>query len=217
MTFMKLIRGTLQLIGLCTVLTVVIGVLALFRLAAWFQYQDTPQKADYILPLAGDAHRLIEAARLYREGYASKILISKARVRPPTRFAKLRWELGYPKIDKVEFRLRLMALLGVPAGAMQPFGKGHISTVEEAEALRLFLGGRPGKIIIVTSAYHVRRAKLIFQDVMPGSIFLAVAPAEGRMKRRWWTHQFSAEQTIMETAKLAHYLLGGVFRSKPGH
>jgi hypothetical protein len=60
--FGRIIRGTLQAIGLLTVLAAVAAVGAFMFLAPWLQYQDEPQRARYILPLAGNEHRLIKAA-----------------------------------------------------------------------------------------------------------------------------------------------------------
>jgi uncharacterized SAM-binding protein YcdF (DUF218 family) len=103
--------------------------------------------------------------------------------------------------------------MGVPASATAEFGNGHISTVEEAEALRSYLGVREATIILVTSPYHARRAMLTFARAMPKMHFVVASPPEGRLHDPWWGDRDSAIQTVTEAAKLAFYWLGGEFRS----
>jgi uncharacterized SAM-binding protein YcdF (DUF218 family) len=211
--FGKLVRGILQTIGLLTVLAAIGAVGAFLFLAPWLQYQDQPEPARYILPLAGDEHRLIKAAELYNQGLAPKVLLSNERVRPPSRADLLRLELGYPRIDGETYRLALLERLGVPRTATESFGHGLVSTVEEAEALQKFLPQATGTIILVTSPYQARRAKLIFEGLMPGTRFLIVWPPEGAVPARWWTDRDAALLAVSEMAKLVFYRAGGAFRS----
>jgi uncharacterized SAM-binding protein YcdF (DUF218 family) len=212
--FGKLVRMTLQAIGLITILSVVAAALALPHLGDWLQVEDTPEKADYIVVLDGDGHRLLKAAELYRSGFAAKILLSNGYVKAPSRLDQVRIELGYPDIAPHELRARLLEHLGVPRAATETFGNGPISTLEEAQALAQFIGDRAATLILVTSPYHSRRAKLIFQDVMPRVRFMLASPPERRIAARWWGDQESAEATLTETAKLIYYWLGDVFRSR---
>ncbi len=211
----RLAGKVLQVIGFLTVLLIAGGVVAFLFLAPWLQYQDQPERADYIVALAGDGHRLIKAAELYKQGLAPKILLSNERIRPPSRLQELAAQLGYPKVDPVEFRRRLLVQLGVPESAMESFGEGHISTAEEAEALKRFLAGRARTVILVTSPYQARRAKLVFEHVMPQVRWLIVWPPEGSLPERWWADQDAAQRTVSETAKLLYFWAGGVFRAKP--
>jgi uncharacterized SAM-binding protein YcdF (DUF218 family) len=209
----KAIRTVLQTIGLLTVLALFGGIFALFLLGPWLQYQDQPERSDYIIPLAGDGHRLIKAAELYREGFAPKILLSNEQVRELTRYQKLAIELGYPRPEPEAFRLQLLERLGVPSSATETFGQGHISTVEEAEALKRFLGDRSGTMILVTSPFQARRAKMIFERVMPQCRWLIVWPPERSLPERWWSDQRAALDTVTEIAKLLYYWAGGAFRA----
>lgn len=216
MTMAKLVRGLLQLTGLLAIVAVLGGAAAFLLLAPWLQYQDQPERADYIVPLAGDGHRLIKAAELYKQGLAPKILLSNERIRPPTRLQGIAIELGYSRTDPRDFRQRLLAHLGVPESATESFGQGHISTVEEAEALKRHLAGRAAHtVILVTSPYQARRAKLTFERVMPQVRWLIVWPPEDSLPDRWWTDQDAALRTVSESAKLLHFWAGGAFRASP--
>jgi uncharacterized SAM-binding protein YcdF (DUF218 family) len=217
MRFLRaLTRGILQLIGLLTVIGAIAGAIALPILPRILQVEDRIEKADMIVPLAGDWHRLIKAAELYKAGYAPRVVLSNAYVRPATRIDAIREDMGLPRPEPHEFRPKLLTHLGVPIAAMDAFGDGHTSTLEEAEAFRDFLkthapatGNDAIRVILVTSSYHTRRAKTVFEDTMPGVRFLVTAPPEDRLKKKWWTNQRSAVLSAVESLKFLHYLLGG--------
>lgn len=211
----SLTRSLLAAIGLLTVIALALGVVAVLIMPSLLQVEDEIERADYILPLAGGWHRYMKAAELYKAGFARKILLANAKLGEPSRFQKLRAEMGVPKISRRELRQRLFAHLEVPDEALVTFGDGLISTIEEAEALRDFLKARPARIILVTSAAHSRRAKLIFEDAYREATFMITSPPEQRLARRWWRNQKSAQWVVAESFKLAWYLLGGRFRSTP--
>lgn len=217
----RLVRALLQFFGLLTVIGLVLGLIAIPVLPRILQVKDALQSADYIVPLAGDWHRLITAAELYKAGLAPKVVLSNARIRPPTRLDEIREGMGEPRSDPRAFRERLMRHLGVPDDAMASFGDGHISTSEEAEAFREFLDrdkSRTGQerslsVILVTSPYHTRRARMIFRDTMPDVRFMVTAPPERQLKAQWWRDRDSAVLSVLETFKFAYYLLGGRFQA----
>ena len=209
----RLIGFVLQAVGALTLL----GLLAIYALLAfagkWMVVDEAPVTSDYILPLAGNGNRWIKAAELYNEGYAPVILASEAEIPPPSRLSELHRRMGFPKSTPDEYRARLLALLGAEDAPLEPFGHGHISTVEEAEALRDHLGGRKVSLLIVTSPYHARRAKMIFKDILPDCRITVVSSDEDTFGADWWKDQRSAQNLVMEFAKTMHYLAGGVFRS----
>ena len=210
--FGKLIRGVLQVTGLLTILALLVAVVAFMFLTPFLQYQDQPERADYIVPLAGDWERLIKAVELYKRGLAPKILLSNEQIRPPSRSQELAAKIGYPSINPLKYRLQLLQHFEVPNRAIESFGHGHVSTVEEAEALKKFLGDPRGTIILVTSPYQARRAKMIFERVIPNVRWIILWPPEKRLSDRWWNDQDSALRAVSEVAKLAYYLTGDAFR-----
>lgn len=212
---MRIVGRVLQIVGVLTLLGLLLGGTGLYFAGQWMQVHDEPRKADYILPLAGDDHRMLYAADLYKQGYAPRILISRPAAGPRTRMDDIEDSLGHPRFATVEERAHaIYNVLDVPAEALAPFGKGHLSTVEEAEALREFLGPGPRTILVVTSPYHARRAKLVLEQTLPEdvTVLMTVTPYE-HFNERWWTDYYTAPKVILESAKILHYLLGGVFRS----
>lgn len=203
----------LQLIGALTVFAILAGSILMVFAGYWMDVNDEPAQSDYILPLAGNSHRLIKAAELYRQGFAPVILISNAYLCPPDQLQKLQWKMGFPHFTPRQYRSLLLKLLGAETAQLEEFGNGHVSTVEEAEALRVHLGGKPAKLLIVTSPYHARRAKMIFEEILPNCEITMVTTRDGAFKKSWWTDQESAQNLVMEFAKTVHYLFGGVYRS----
>jgi uncharacterized SAM-binding protein YcdF (DUF218 family) len=209
----RLLGGLIRIMSTLALLGVCLGLVLMRCAGYWMQVNDTPEQADYIIPLAGDDTRLIKATELYHQGFAPMVLLSNAVEPTPTRLDALRWKMGYPHYERTEYRARLLGLLGVPASVTDSFGKAHISTVEEAEALRTYLRGRQARLLLVTSPTHARRAKMIFEDVLPECRIMVSDTDEGTFGATWWRDQQTAKELILELSKTVHYLLGGVFRS----
>ena len=206
----------LRLVGAATLIGLTAGIALLIGAGYWMRVNDAPQQADYIIPLAGDSGRLIKAAELYHQGFAPVILLSNSAELPATGLDRLRWEIGFPNLERDDYHMRLLAVLGAQTSVAGSFGHGHISTVEEAEALREYLKGQPARLLLVTSPTHARRAKMIFEDILPECEITMVATDEGGFGADWWKDQYAAQNLVLEFAKTAHYLLGGVFRSTDG-
>lgn len=210
---MKGTRFFLQILGTLSLMLVLTGFGAMFFASHWMRIDDGPSKADFILPLAGDDERLITAAELYRQSFAPVVLVSRAQVLPTTRLDQRKWHMGYPKFTHEEFVQRLLGDLGVPPVAAIPFGNGHVSTVEEAEAFAAFLQGAPATVLLVTSPYHARRAKTIFQDMLPDCRITVTTTPGQPFPDNWWQDQRASTAIAMEFIKTLYYVTGNSFRS----
>lgn len=208
----RLIGAVLKLIGALTVLAALCATAALLLLGSWLQYETPLEKADYIVPLAGDDHRLLKAVELYKAGYAPKILLGYDQPLPPARMDEIAAKLGRPRVQPQEWRQKILAYLEVPAAAIVEYSSGHISTVEEAEAVRHYVGDKPVRIIVVTSPYHSRRAKIIFESILPHAKLMFASPPEGALSNPWWADQKSAIAAVIESTKVVYFWLGGAFR-----
>ena len=101
---------------------------------------------------------------------------------------------------------------GVPDAAIRLLGRDLPSTVAEAaEAARTF-GTSAGTLLVVTSRYHVYRARLIFAEALPATRVLVVASGAEPLPERWWTDQEAARNVPFELVKLACYRLGMSFK-----
>lgn len=207
-----IIGPVLKFIGALTVIAALGATAALLLLGSWLQYETPLEKADYILPLAGDDHRLLKAAELYKAGYAPIILLGYEHPRPPTRMDEIAAKLGRPRVQSQEWRQNILAHLEVPATAIVDYSSGHVSTIEEAEAVRQYVGEKTVRIIVVTSPSHSRRAKIIFESTLPRAKLMFASPPEGALSNPWWADQYSAIAAVIESTKVVYFWLGGAFR-----
>jgi len=190
-----------HLIAAFAVFTAVIGLFALCIVSAgyWLQNSDKPEQSDAIIVLAGDSSRALYAADLYFRGYASQVYISK-----PIRShdERLLDELGilFPFVEEIYIQVLLKK--GVPNSHIQVFGKSSMSTVEEAEVIKELFKGPKYKLLIVTSPYHIRRAKMIFKDILAGNDIRVVGTPYELFPNKWWTNQDAAKNVILEVFKI---------------
>jgi hypothetical protein len=100
---------------------------------------DSPRDADAIVVLSGDRARLTTGLRLFHEHVAPTLLISRDS-RP--------WR----EVDALCRR-----------GGVMCFRADPYSTQGEAETVERIARGRDwNRIVVVTSRYHVRRARMLF-------------------------------------------------------
>jgi uncharacterized SAM-binding protein YcdF (DUF218 family) len=180
----------------------------ILRFAAESWVIDAPAAhADALLLLGDDnfyADRATHAAELIRHGVASLVVASGRRLRPGAAIADLQ------EHDLIE--------RGVPKDKIIRFSHDADSTLEEAGALaRLCSERHLRSVIVVTSNYHARRARYIFNKVFPPAIAVSVAGAhDGDFDpEHWWEKRKAQELFFHEiVGMLAAFREGG--GSHPG-
>jgi uncharacterized SAM-binding protein YcdF (DUF218 family) len=160
-----------------------------------------PQSADLILVLAGDfwGPRAVKGADLALEGYAPLALMS-----------------GTPYQGRPDGELAIEGLTqrGYPARLFQSFAHNSRSTIEEAIALRPELARRRVKrVLLVTTAYHSRRAAIVFRLFCPGIQFIAIAAPDAYHPDGWWKDPASKILFYSEWRKI----LGTILVVYPKH
>lgn len=192
---------------------VLVAVVALLGFAArWLLDPGVPVQADAIVVLAGDARRARHAGDLFRQGFAPQVLVSRA-----ARSARelMLDELGIVLPRGEEIDIRVLERAGVPRDRIAIFGTASLSTYEEGKVLGGLYAGTSPRLLVVTSPYHVRRARMILDSALPNAKLSVVATPYEVFPERWWTSQDAARDLLLEIAKLAFYGVGGRFTS-PG-
>jgi uncharacterized SAM-binding protein YcdF (DUF218 family) len=162
----------------------------------------TPERADLILVLAGDfwGPRTIRGADLASEGFAPVALFS-----------------GTPYQGQMDgvLAIQFLAKKGYRTRSFQSFGHHAPSTIDEAIALRPELERRGVKrVLLVTSAYHSRRAGIVFRLFCPGIQFIAIgAPDDLYHPDHWWQYPRSKKLFYSEWTKI----LGTILFEYPKH
>jgi uncharacterized SAM-binding protein YcdF (DUF218 family) len=181
----------LLLILLCGVLYLVRGPILRFVGENWI-VEDPLERSDAIIVLSDDnfyADRATRAAELYRRGMAPVVVASGRRLRP---FAGI-----------AELMVRDLSERGVPKDKIEAFAHDADNTREEAQALaQLAARKKWWNVIVVTSNYHTRRARYIFDRVFPSTVKVRVAnaPDEDFDPEHWWQHRKSLKQLTREMA-----------------
>jgi uncharacterized SAM-binding protein YcdF (DUF218 family) len=186
--------------------------LAMAGVGWWLDCADPPQRADMIVVLGGGFSRPIYAADLYREGVAPQVWI--ARLLPDEAEARLR-ELGISLPPETELNYAILLKKGVPAKDIRLYGRDVNSTSDEADALAQEYGGRGKTIIVVTSRFHARRARLIFRRRLAGARVIVCPTPYESFDRRWWRHKSLTLNAATEMCKLVNYLTGSPFGRQP--
>jgi uncharacterized SAM-binding protein YcdF (DUF218 family) len=182
---------SLCIVIFCTFLYLVRHPIFRFAAETWI-VEDPLEKADALIVLSGDnfyADRATRAAELFREGKAPLIVASGRRLRPNAGIAEL---MEHDLVER-----------GVPKDKILRFTHDADSTREEAEALvKLAKTRKWHKTIVVTSNYHTRRARYIFNRVFPQDIEVRVASArDGDFDpQRWWEKRKSTKELMHEFA-----------------
>lgn len=169
-----------------------------FSLGIYLSPQNTLAKADAIVAVSGGdtAARTAEAAQLYRNKYAKKVIFSGAALDPES-----------PSNAKA------MALLaeheGVPASAIE-LDESAMDTRQNATGVaRIVSRENYHSIILVTSPYHQRRAYLVFRRALGKNFTIINHSSIDQSWRRsnWWATQYSRDLTISEAQKVVYELL----------
>lgn len=172
------------------------------RLGGWLVVSDPLQPASAILVLSGGLpFRAMEAAKLYREGWAPAVWVTHVEYAEEEGIMK-RLGLEWPSEDTSS--VQVLEKLGVPPGSILILPEGIVDTAGEERAaldqLRKVTGER---VIIVTSPPHTRRARAIWRAVAGNSAEAIVRPAPEAPfdAARWW-------HTTRDIQAVSHECLG---------
>jgi uncharacterized SAM-binding protein YcdF (DUF218 family) len=190
-------------------------VFGIWVLVAWaaarFLVVNTPlHQADAIVVLSGSAvykERTRRAAEYYQQGLANRILLTNDNLRGEWSSAEQRNPFFYERARNNLLRL------GVPADRVEVIPKPVTNTYDEAEVLRDYAvthGLR--SLLIVTSAYHSRRALWTLNRVFAGTgIDISLQSIETGEQTpsplTWWLHLRGWRMLVGEYVKNVYYRL----------
>lgn len=159
-----------------------------FTAGRFLSLTESPKQADVIIVLSGGQGRVEKAAELYKAGYALYIILSNAK------------ESMSSSGDMLQTALDL----GIPRDAIYTENSAD-STLQNAEfTLPIMKEHNFKSAIVVSSDFHIRRVKLLFDRVYKKSdIELTyVGSASGYNAKRWWSDRKSRETTFNEYVKM---------------
>ncbi len=184
------------------------GILAL-ALLIWWSYaallnwiagllivDDALRPASAIVVLGGGpSFRALEAAELYRAGWAPRIIATGA----------VNWDRD------------VLLGAGVPSSAIVLTDGTPRDTLEELQTVSRLVSAHSGPVILVTSKVHTRRTRLIWRHVTGQAIggIVRSARRDPFDPSHWWRKRRLADDVFHEYLSLLNYYLG--FPISPRH
>lgn len=178
-------------------------------LAARFLIVNRPlDRADAIVVLSGSAvyrERTRRSAEYYHQGLANRVLLTNDNLRGGWSSAEQRNPFFYERA-----RANLLNL-GVPAERIEVLQQSVSGTYDEAELLRDYaVAHNLGSLLVVTSAYHSRRALWTLNRVFAGTgIAMGLQSVENGEQTppplTWWLHFRGWQMVVGEYVKNVYY------------
>jgi uncharacterized SAM-binding protein YcdF (DUF218 family) len=162
--------------------------------------EDSLVKADAIVAFAGDTrcNREKRAAELYHQGWADNVVVSG-----------MSFAWGFHTGDAAR---RYVMSLGVPEEKISMICE-PLNTRVEARALDDLMRKRGwNSAIIVTSAFHSRRAMYTVEKAAPRRSFYSAPVPTGSPEwtpHAWWSRRDDVYVTVREFASWGNTLVGG--------
>ncbi len=175
----------------------VLAAVIFFGLGRWLVVEDPLVKAQAIVVLSGAMPlRAIEAAKLYREGYAPEIWLTHS-----TEPGETLEEMGIPFSGEDYYNKLVLIHEGVPPGAIHVLEPPIVNTADEIKVAAAAL--KPGKdatVIFVTTKVHTRRVRLLWRRLAPGQAraIVRAASADPFDPRHWWRTTGDALDVVRE-------------------
>lgn len=189
---------------------VLVYISACNRAGVWIARDDGPEHADaLVLLMGGIADRVLQTADLYSGAVAQRVII----VTESRGAYRALEERGIALISSTDQVRNSLLRLGVPADSIVILPGDARSTMEEAEAIRKYLESdvRIDTLVLVSSAYHMRRAGMIFEAALRKSgreLTVLCSPSEytNFRARGWWRHKEEIQAVIPEYIKIGSFL-----------
>jgi uncharacterized SAM-binding protein YcdF (DUF218 family) len=183
----------MMLRALRTLLAIGTCILLALALSASLAVNESPAPADVVVVLAGNPGvRLPRALQLVSASYASRLLVSNDRERA--------YALAANTAD-------------LPAEAILVLDQPATSTRDEARGAAEFMQAHGLRsALLVTDAYHSRRASLLFNaEFGRHGLTVRSTPAGDGTIGQWWTNPPLAETILLECVKLTISLIQGAY------
>lgn len=163
--------------------------------------EDPLEKAHAIVVLSGRMPiRAMEAARLYREGYAPQVWLTR-----PEQPAALLRSMNIFDAGEDVFNSRVLIHEGVPSGAIGWLEPQINNTADEVRAVAEELAREnESVVIIVTTKAHTRRVRRLWKELSGGRgrAIIRATPEDTFDPAHWWRTSTDALDVLREVLGL---------------
>jgi len=173
------------------------ALMIFFGLGRLLVAEDPLGKAKAIVVLSGAMPvRAIEAAKLYREGYAPEVWLTHS-----TEPAEALQGMGIPFAGEDHYDTLVLIHEGVPAEAIHVLEPPIVNTADEIKVVASALARAKGEaVILVTTKVHTRRVRLLWRRLAAGQGQAIVRAASGDPfdPGHWWRNTRDALDVVRE-------------------
>jgi len=195
--FMGHLLRIFAVLGALALLALSAGLVLMLAVGHWLVKEDSLQKAGAIAVLSGNfPARALEAASLYRGGYAGEIWLTHP---GPPSDALTQMGIHYP--GEADFNYQVLRRQGVPAKAIHVLDAPVINTSDELDVISSALQQRSGaSVIVVTNKAHTRRVHELWNrfDSSRGQAIIHGIANDRFDPSGWWTNTEDTHQVIHE-------------------
>jgi uncharacterized SAM-binding protein YcdF (DUF218 family) len=185
----------------------VVALTVFFTVGKFLVVEDPLVHSDVIVVLSGRLpERAIEAARLYKAGFADKVWIS-----PPVSPVDELSAMHIPYLGEDFYNEKVLIALGVPLDAIRIMDQPDANT--EAEVHQISEDLRNSDLhsaIIVTSKPHTRRVRTIWRKLVGPELRMIVRYADDDSfdGGHWWRHTRDGLDVVRESLGLLNAWAG---------
>lgn len=207
-------RGLRWAVGLLMVAALGVGLFYIARapilnaIGRQLVHEDPLERVGLLVVLSGGMPvREIEAADLYKAGWAQRILLPRE---PEGLAAGALRERGIATPGDYGERLALLEALGVPASALVTPETLVRSTADEAALVGQWLQDQQqSAVIVVTSPSHTARARFVFTAALGDStrVIMRGARSSPFEPDTWWHDRITLREGLIEWQKSWWYWL----------
>ena len=178
-----------------------------FGVGRWLVVEDPLVKARAIVVLSGAMPlRAIEAAKLYRQGYAPEIWLTHS-----SEPGETLEEMGIPFAGEDHYDTLVLMHEGVPEEAIHVLAPPIVNTADEIKVVASSLVREKGEaVIIVTTKPHTRRVRLLWRRLArsQGRAIVRAATRDPFDPRHWWRTTSDALDVVREVLGLMNAWAG---------
>jgi uncharacterized SAM-binding protein YcdF (DUF218 family) len=178
-----------------------------FTVGRWLVVEDPLVHADVIVVLSGRLpERAVEAARVYKAGYAEQVWIS-----PPVSPVNDLKAMNIAYLGEDFYNEKVLIAQGVPPDAIRVLDRPDANTEAEVRQIAEDLHNWDfHSVIIVTSKAHTRRVRTIWRKLVGSgpSMIVRYANDDTFDGGHWWRHTQDALDVVRETLGLLNAWAG---------
>lgn len=203
----RLSRRAFRTLLVLVVAVLLAGIAFVLLVGRWLVVEDPLEKAQAIAVLSGSMPlRAMEAAKLYRQGYAPEIWLTRSTEPGATLEA-----MGIQYVGEDFYNRRILMHEGVPVDAIRVLEPPIVNTADEINAISTALvEEKAGVVIIVTTKVHTRRVRTLWRRLAAGRgrAIVRAASDDPFEPARWWRNTRDALDVVRELLGLLNAWAG---------